>query len=162
MKKDITKNVTSSVAANQINRIKRESFCENSFSLLLESAKNLDIYLKRRMGEILLRNQSTSIRFFVRILYIMAITTSCYAFPAAHEDEADREYPPWGAHQLATFILSQLRRADFPSLPSPDVPILPYRIPHSGKRNSAELTSSIMDLVVKFKKKFGQFRETYG
>ncbi|GJQ83379.1 hypothetical protein Trydic_g18160 [Trypoxylus dichotomus] len=98
------------------------------------------------MGEILLRKKSTSVRFFIRIFYLVAITTSCYAFPSAQEEESDREYPPPGAHQLASFILSQLRKSGEYSNQRSDIPLLPYRILHAGKRNSAELTSSIMGI----------------
>lgn len=45
-----------------------------------------------------------------------------------------------GAHQLASWLTSQLRRD---LSPVDDMPVIPYRLPLQGKRNS-EVTNAII------------------
>lgn len=47
-----------------------------------------------------------------------------------------------GAHQLASWIASQLRKNELAAALE-DVPVLPYRLPLHGKRNS-EVTNAII------------------
>lgn len=55
-----------------------------------------------------------------------------------------KQYHNIGAHQLATWILSQLKRNDFIS-PS-EISTIPYRIPLVNAKRNSELTSSIMGI----------------
>lgn len=47
-----------------------------------------------------------------------------------------------GAHQLASWIALQLRPKEF--IPPIEVPVIPYRLPLQGKRNS-EVTNAMMN-----------------
>ncbi|KAJ8931390.1 hypothetical protein NQ314_015702 [Rhamnusium bicolor] len=51
------------------------------------------------------------------------------------------EYASPGAHQLASWLTSQLRPKEY--IAPVEVPIIPYRLPLQGKRNS-EVTNAII------------------
>lgn len=84
-------------------------------------------------------------------IFVLAVTMSLktFAFPAAPEDDryVDREFASPGGHQLASWLISKLRKAeDFLPLQETPTNIVhqpPYRLPLAGKRNS-ELTSVMM------------------
>lgn len=52
------------------------------------------------------------------------------------------QYASPGAHQLASWIALQLRPKEF--IPPIEVPVIPYRLPLQGKRNS-EVTNAMMN-----------------
>ncbi|RZC37473.1 hypothetical protein BDFB_014571 [Asbolus verrucosus] len=77
-------------------------------------------------------------------LFVMGLLLNLgYTFPSPGDDYRyyDRDYASPGAHQLASWIASQLRPKEF--IPPQEVPILPYRLPLQGKRNS-EVSNAII------------------
>ncbi|KAJ8920075.1 hypothetical protein NQ315_011729, partial [Exocentrus adspersus] len=65
-------------------------------------------------------------------------------FPTQGSDDMryfDRQYSSPGAHQLASWLASQLRPKEVIAVV--EIPINPYRLPIQGKRNS-EVTNAII------------------
>ncbi|XP_066157315.1 uncharacterized protein [Euwallacea fornicatus] len=79
------------------------------------------------------------------MLCLSTLTSSCAkAYPTTSEDYKliERDYASPGAHQLASWLASQLRPKEL--VPSVEIPVVPYRLPvHNGKRNS-EVTNAMM------------------
>ncbi|KAJ3643394.1 hypothetical protein Zmor_026107 [Zophobas morio] len=78
------------------------------------------------------------------VLTIGLIINPVLGYPYAGDDYRylDRDYASPGAHQLASWIASQLRPPK-ELIPPQEVPILPYRLPLQGKRNS-EVSNAII------------------
>ncbi|EFA10486.1 uncharacterized protein LOC135265377 [Tribolium castaneum] len=74
---------------------------------------------------------------FVAILVALGVVQS-YPYDYKY---LDRDYASPGAHQLASWIASQLRSKDY--IQPQEGPILPYRLPVQGKRNS-EVSNAII------------------
>ncbi|CAH0555526.1 unnamed protein product [Brassicogethes aeneus] len=72
-----------------------------------------------------------------------AIPSDVEAYPTQLDEGryVERDYASPGAHQLASWIASQMRPKEF--IPPQDIPILPYRLPAQGKRNS-EVSNAII------------------
>ncbi|CAH1374963.1 hypothetical protein MTP99_016346 [Tenebrio molitor] len=79
----------------------------------------------------------------VALLALGVAVAPSQGYPSPGDDYRylDRDYASPGAHQLASWIASQLRPKEY--APAPEVPILPYRLPLQGKRNS-EVSNAIM------------------
>lgn len=99
-----------------------------------------------------------------KVIFIICLTTltghATIAYPTSNEDykvvdhdvsllsliiknkNVVLQYASPGAHQLASWIALQLRPKEF--IPPVEVPVIPYRLPLQGKRNS-EVTNAMMN-----------------
>ncbi|XP_074031585.1 uncharacterized protein [Leptinotarsa decemlineata] len=111
--------------------------CEISFIL----------YLRISFGELEVKMRYTSDRnqkskgILVSLLLCCATLNILQALPAEEFRYLDRDYASPGAHQLASWLASQLRPKEI--ITPVEVPIIPYRLPLQGKRNS-EVTNAII------------------
>nr|XP_022917730.1 uncharacterized protein LOC111427013 [Onthophagus taurus] len=94
------------------------------------------------MKEITINRKCKNLKLIQFTLFLVLITIS-NGFPANHDEDMNNEIISPNSHQFLNWIVSVLRKNDFLSQPS-DIPLIPYQFPPNGKRNSAELTSSIM------------------
>ncbi|KAG5894344.1 hypothetical protein JTB14_031905 [Gonioctena quinquepunctata] len=77
----------------------------------------------------------------VFLLLCCATLNTLQALPIEEFRYPDRDYASPGAHQLASWLASQLRPREI--ITPVEVPIIPYRLPLQGKRNS-EVTNAII------------------
>ncbi|XP_019877262.1 uncharacterized protein LOC109605128 [Aethina tumida] len=81
--------------------------------------------------------------FILPLLLYGALLSTIQAYPSTIEEYKylDRDYASPGAHQLASWLASQLRPKEY--IAPQEIPILPYRLPAQGKRNS-EVSNAII------------------
>ncbi|KAK9881816.1 hypothetical protein WA026_017330 [Henosepilachna vigintioctopunctata] len=79
----------------------------------------------------------------IQILALGVILGCALAYPSPADDYliSEKEYSSPGAHQLASWIASQMRPKEITVIK--ELPIIPYRLPLQGKRNS-EVTNAII------------------
>ncbi|XP_045474172.1 uncharacterized protein LOC123680364 [Harmonia axyridis] len=77
------------------------------------------------------------------LLVLVVISSSALAYPSPGEDYilTEKEYSSPGAHQLASWLTAQRRPKEITVIK--DLPVIPYRLPIQGKRNS-EVTNAII------------------
>ncbi|XP_044754547.1 uncharacterized protein LOC123313645 [Coccinella septempunctata] len=80
---------------------------------------------------------------FICPLVLVILFGCTIAYPSPGEDYVltEKEYSSPGAHQLASWLTAQRRPKEITVIK--DLPVIPYRLPLQGKRNS-EVTNAII------------------
>ncbi|XP_057654147.1 uncharacterized protein LOC130892647 [Diorhabda carinulata] len=86
-------------------------------------------------------NNKNEIGILIPLILCCITMNLVHGYPGEDFRYIDRDLASPGAHQLASWLASQLRSKEI--IVPVEVPAIPYRLPLQGKRNS-EVTNAIM------------------
>ncbi|XP_072378173.1 uncharacterized protein [Diabrotica undecimpunctata] len=85
-------------------------------------------------------SEKSNSRILLPLLFCYVTASLVQGFPGEDYRYIERDLASPGAHQLASWLASQLRPKEIIPV---EVPVIPYRLPLQGKRNS-EVTNAII------------------